>query len=46
MESSPPLHLGVIDIEKGAVGSPSTRVANFTYLQEDPLFKVKLDLFI
>ena len=26
-----PLHLGVVAIEKGAFGSPSTMVANFTY---------------
>ena len=26
------LHLGVVAIEKGAFGSPSTMVANFTYL--------------
>ena len=24
------LHLGVVAIEKGAIGSPSTKVANFT----------------
>ena len=29
-EWRPPLHLGVVAIEKGAVGSPSTKVANFT----------------
>ena len=29
---APPLHLGVVAIEKGAVGSPSTKVTNFTYL--------------
>ena len=27
-----PLHLGVVAIEKGAFGSPSTAVANFTLL--------------
>ena len=27
-----PLHLGVVAIEKGAFGSPSTLVANFTLL--------------
>ena len=27
-----PLHLGVVAIEKGAFGSPSTMVANFTYI--------------
>ena len=32
MESRPPLHLGVVAIEKGALGSSSTKVANFTYL--------------
>ena len=31
MELCPPLHLGVVAIEKGAFGSPSTKVANFTY---------------
>ena len=30
--SALPLHLGVVAIEKGAFGSPSTMVANFTYL--------------
>ena len=29
---NPPLHLGVVAIEKGAFRSPSTKVANFTYL--------------
>ena len=29
---APPLHLGVVAIEKGAFGLPSTLVANFTYL--------------
>ena len=29
--SAPPLHLGVVAIEKGASGSPSTKVANFTF---------------
>ena len=32
MELRPPLHLGVVAIEKGAFGSPSTMVANFTYI--------------
>ena len=32
MELSPPLHLGVIAIEKGAFGSPLTKVTNFTYI--------------
>ena len=31
MELWPTLHLGVVAIEKGAFGSPSTTVANFTY---------------
>ena len=26
----PPLHRGVVVIEKGVIGSPSTKVANFT----------------
>ena len=29
--SALPLHIGVVAIEKGAFGSPSTKVANFTY---------------
>ena len=28
----PLLHLGVVAIEKGAFGSPSTKVTNFTYI--------------
>ena len=31
MEKSPPLHLCVVAIEKGAFVSPSTTVANFYY---------------
>ena len=32
MEQHPPLHLGVVAIEKGALGSPSTKVAkNFNF---------------
>ena len=30
-QKRPPLHLGVVAIQKGAFGSPSTMVANFTY---------------
>ncbi len=29
--SSTPLHIGVVAFEKGAFGSPSTTIANFTY---------------
>ena len=32
MEHRPPLYLDVVAIEKGAFGSPLTKVANFTYL--------------
>ena len=32
MELHPPLHFGVLAIEKGAFGSPLTKVAIFTYL--------------
>ena len=32
MEMHPPLHLCVVVIEKGAFGSPSTTVVNFTLL--------------
>ena len=28
----PSLHLSIVAIKKGAFGSPSTKVANFTYL--------------
>ena len=31
MELRPPLHFGVVAIERRAFGSPSTTVANFTY---------------
>ena len=33
MESRPPLQLGVVAIKKGAFGSPSTKVANFTFTE-------------
>ena len=34
--SAHPLHLGVVAIEKGAIGSPSSTVANFTlYMSTD-----------
>ena len=29
---SAPLHFGVVTIEKGAFGSPSTKIANFAWL--------------
>ena len=32
----PPLQLGVVAIEKEAFWSPSTKVANFTYLLKQP----------
>ena len=32
MEWCPPLHLGEVAIEKGAFGSPSTKVTNFTFI--------------
>ena len=31
MEWSPHLHFGVVAFEKGAFGSPSTKVAKFTF---------------
>ena len=31
MELRPPQHLGVVAVEKGAFGSPSTKVAKFIY---------------
>ena len=33
MGYNPLLHLGVVAIEKGAFGSSSTKVANFTYIK-------------
>ena len=33
MEEHPPVHLGVVATEKGAFGSPSTKVANFFFLR-------------
>ena len=33
--SAPPLHLGVVSIEKGAFWSPSTTVDNFIYYNDD-----------
>ena len=37
-EKRPRLHLGVVAIEKGALGTPSTKVANFTfYIRGCPL---------
>ena len=35
MESRLPLYLGVVAIEKGAFGSPLTKVVNFTYIEYD-----------
>ena len=32
MSQRPSLHFGVVAIEKGAIGLPSTTVANFTLL--------------
>ena len=31
MDQRPSLHLGIVVIEKGGFGSPSSKVANFTY---------------
>ena len=38
--SAPLLHLSVVAIEKGAFGSPSIRVAHFTYLKDRNTFIV------
>ena len=32
MELRPPLNHGVVAIEKGAFSSPSTKIANFTFI--------------
>ena len=42
MEKRPPLHLGVVAIEKGAFGSPSTMVANFYLLTKDRIIFILL----
>ena len=44
MELGSPLHLSVVAIEKGAFGSPSMKVANFTYIYDNFLniFTMKL----
>ena len=34
--SNAPLHTGVVAIEKGAFWSPSTTIANFTYIYKEP----------
>ena len=34
MDLRPPLHLGVVAIQKGAFESPSTKVANFTFIPD------------
>ena len=39
MQFRPLLHLGVVAIEKGAFGSPSTKVANFTYTHKPDFFQ-------
>ena len=36
------IHLGVLAIEKGVIESPSTKVANFTYLQLKQAFNIHL----
>ena len=36
MDLHPPLQVGVVAIEKGAFSSPSTKVANYTYLYWKP----------
>ena len=49
MELHPPLHLGVVAIEKGAFGLSSTKVANSTYFYikvlEDFIYFNFLDRF-
>ena len=42
----PPLHLGVVAIEKVAFGSPSTTVANFTYTKIGQCFHINLNIII
>ena len=42
--SALPLHLSVVDIEKGAFWSPSTTVANFTYFTYCSLKRLALAL--
>ena len=44
--SAPPLHLGVVAIEKGAFGSPSTMVTNFTFIYICLFFKFSLCIML
>ena len=44
MEWCPPLHLSVVAIEKGAFGSPLTKVANFTYFIQKPCCNILANL--
>ena len=44
MQLRPPLHLGVVAIEKGAFKSPSTKFANFTYFTYYATWKMILKL--
>ena len=51
MELRPPQCLGVVAIEKGAIRSPSTKVANFTFtylwhINHCRLFNAKYFLYI
>ena len=43
MEKYPPLYFGVVAIEKGVLESPSTKVANFTYLRVRKLTPLRVD---
>ena len=42
MELRPLQHFGVVAIEKGAFGSPSTKVANFTYFTYCLLLEIEI----
>ena len=44
-ELRPPLHHGVVAIEKGAFVSPSTTVANFTLLYYCPVAEDTVSIF-
>ena len=51
IELRPPLHLDFVAIEKGAFGSTSTTIANFTYLysggnDDSPPYKFKYNFLI
>ena len=44
MELRPPLHFGVVAIEKGTFRSPLIKVTNFTYIKHQPKYQISKQL--